>query len=197
VDVTETYDFPLLGEPLAIELANTLYEAGDHDIDFLAPHGAVQAWLGAVVDRGVTTAQAPEVGYGVDERSIVEVRDAAALTARALAAQVAPLATSLDTLNRHASQITARSELMEGPNGLEVRLRTDPRTYNLAAWLAWEGIHLLGSPTVRVRRCARPACPLLFAQQHARRRYCGPRCANADRQARFNARALGRGTHHG
>jgi predicted RNA-binding Zn ribbon-like protein len=46
-------------------------------------------------------------------------------------------------------------------------------------------IYLAGDEAGRVRRCARPACPLLFTQHHRARRFCSEQCAHSVRQARY------------
>ena len=38
-------DLPLIGEPLAVELANTLYGDGDDRVDFLATTGLIAMWF--------------------------------------------------------------------------------------------------------------------------------------------------------
>ena len=46
-------------------------------------------------------------------------------------------------------------------------------------------LFLAGDDAGRVRRCARPACPLLYIQHHRARRFCSERCAHGVRQARY------------
>jgi predicted RNA-binding Zn ribbon-like protein len=46
-------------------------------------------------------------------------------------------------------------------------------------------LFLGGEDAGRVRRCARPACPMLFVQHHRARRFCHDTCAHSVRQARY------------
>ncbi len=177
---------PLLGEPLAIEFANTRYAVRGRFREGIDTPDHLTAWLrdhspapgpGLLVDAAeVETFRAlREAIRGlcqacVDARSgdgkHVEVLNAAA----AAAAQWPQL--------RCAGSAYAVSEHTRG-NGADTAL----------AAIARDAIGILGGPLRnQIRACQAPGCVLFFVKDHPRRRWCSAGCGNRARAARHYQR---------
>jgi predicted RNA-binding Zn ribbon-like protein len=194
----------LLGEPLPVELMNTVGVDRDGILDALADDDGVVAWLRAVAER--IEAQA---GTSPDRQDQDEDEDAARAAAgalrelrdalRALAAEATgdlrPPATAPEltrpeavaTLNRLA---TASPELVWPADGHPARAYRARGTAGLAVELiAHQGVELLTGPGAeRLRPCLAPNCLLFFVKDHARREWCSPGCGNRARVARHYQR---------
>ena len=184
--------FPVIGEPRAVELANTLYVRPGSTVDFLDRSDWIVTWLGlAVSDSALTLPKRIDQAGGADLRSIRDaVRDLLS-TATQRNGQPDPsgVATlSVATLNRFTDAPRVRYRL-EWAADSPPRSAIVPTGRGLAAvltHLAIESVSFLGSGDVaRVRRCDGPDCPMLFVQQHHKRRFCHDGCAHRARQARY------------
>jgi predicted RNA-binding Zn ribbon-like protein len=188
-------ELPVLGEALAVDLANSHYIGDGEDLDFLAGREHAEAWFAAVelVDGVRVPARLTEETLAALRR----VRDAtrAALLEVADTEQVSTPASSAW---RRASEVLHR-EAKAAPAHLALDLTGDQPAWRihhsgpagpaLAAALASHCILFLGGEQVsRVRRCARPACPMLFVRHHKARRFCTQECAHSVRQARYYRR---------
>ncbi|MEP7114124.1 MAG: ABATE domain-containing protein [Ilumatobacteraceae bacterium] len=185
---------PLLGEPLLVELANTLYVDQSATIDFFAHRAWIAAWFvqassarELVVPARITEAQADELRH---------LRDA--------------VRTVFTTVERNGGQVPsgavdAINDLVRRSSAsvvIDWRRGDRPRAVVdtpggafgvLLATLAARCVAFVTGPDLtHVQRCSRPECHMLFFQQHHRRRYCNPRCANADRQSRYYQRVTAR-----
>jgi predicted RNA-binding Zn ribbon-like protein len=174
----------LLGEPLPVELMNTLTVIGDEVHDFLADDDEADAWLHAVAGRIGAEAEA-------DRASLRGLRDAL----RRLAAEVTddprpPAAapeltrpeaiTTLNALGRTWPELVWPGD---GPPAPAYRSRGDA---GLAVELiAHQGVELFTGPGRELLRpCLAPNCLLFFAKDHPRRQWCSPACGNRARVAR-------------
>jgi predicted RNA-binding Zn ribbon-like protein len=173
----------LLGEPLPVELMNTLTVIDDEAHDFLADATEASEWLHAVSDRiGATDA---------DIASLRELRDAL----RRLAAEVtddprppvtAPELTrpeAIATLNRLGRTWPELDWPADGsPTGF-YQARSEA---GLAVELvAHQGVELFTGPERELLRpCLAPNCLLFFVKDHPRRQWCSPGCGNRARVAR-------------
>lgn len=176
--------FPLLGEPLALDLANTVVREHGELRDLLAEPAGIAAWLAAQGER--LGDEAPP-----DAEWLLRLREAVRELLAAADEQRAPAPSAAETIT--ATARSARPELVGEATGPSVR------------WLAVRAPHQPGAATLaRIahsalalidagagpRRCANPACVLRFAAGDARRRFCVARtCGNRVRQARHRARA--------
>jgi predicted RNA-binding Zn ribbon-like protein len=193
---------PLLGEPLPVELMNTLWADRDGVHDALAdPAGAV-AWLRAVGPR----AEIPADGLGVPgdhaeaeavARQLRQLRDAL----RRLAAEVtgdprptagpASRSAAIDTINRAAAVAPSWPELNwpdGGPATRQVRSRGPAARTLLSAVAAQAAVLFAGPDQPRLRACLAPGCVLYFVQNHPRREWCSAGCGNRARVARHYRR---------
>jgi predicted RNA-binding Zn ribbon-like protein len=164
-------DLPLLGEPPAIELANTWYGAGDEAADYLAEPEVAQRWVAAVL-------QGAPAGDLVGLRAL---RDATRtlLAARCDGIPLDPRA--VEVVNAHAARACAHVALVvaEGAASSRVSFRGDA-----AARLATSCVEVLTGPDP-LRRCEGPGCTMFFAQGHGRRRFCHDGCSHRARQRRY------------
>jgi predicted RNA-binding Zn ribbon-like protein len=172
------YSRPVSGEPLALDLVNTTWPAGEGWRDVLASRSGHEKWLRENDLPGPSTAAA--------RRALLQTRDAirAALESpgpRTLAALDGIL--DRGRVRIRATKPTAREELE-----IEREWR--------APWLAVGSLlALLDEHPARVRKCANPDCPFWFLDttRSGTRRWCSMTvCGN-----RLKARRHYRRQHHG
>ncbi|MFJ6797825.1 CGNR zinc finger domain-containing protein [Streptomyces sp. NPDC091268] len=180
--------FPLLGEPLALDLVNTLPAEGD----LIADPAGLRAWLAAQAGRLGPGAEAgAEVG-AAEVAAVRAVREAARAAIEAVRSGERPPAGAVRELNGAMRAAPVHRELAwTDAEGLTaVPRRTGPAGRWLAAELADAVAELLTDPRVaQVRRCEGPGCVLLFLPANPRRRWCAAGvCGNRARVARHYAR---------
>ncbi len=187
VVVADASSFPILGETLAVELANTLYTHTSGVIDFFATGSLITAWLDEA--PAASMLRPPRRMTETQTNAVRELRDAvhtilSAETDRA--DRFAPSA--LAALNRAAARASSRVRIEwdEGA-GLRSIVSYRGRLFDVfVAQLATECIRFLAGPGLRsVRRCAHPECEMLFVQHHRTRRFCHDGCSHRARQARY------------
>jgi predicted RNA-binding Zn ribbon-like protein len=182
--------FALIGEPLAVDLANTDYYGVDMTYDFLGNRRGCQRWLNAAAK----THELPMVSRvsESDAEQLRRLRNAVRTVLLAVVDGHRPTSRrDLHVINSAAAATTETWAIDRTAEGELVAVtRRSGRPVDIALTnLATASVLLLTGPDVRdIRRCARPNCPLLVHVSHHRRRYCGARCANADRQSRYNER---------
>jgi predicted RNA-binding Zn ribbon-like protein len=189
------------GEPLAVDLADTLVTVTTPPADLIADQAASErfwALHGAVLPEGWAPPDVAETRRLRDAiRALLDAAEQeAAPDAAQLGAALDPAA--LDILN--ATSALARVSASLGVrNGVAERRDcwhyADPRDLALAS-AARSAIDVLADPVQRanLRRCASPACSMLFVTGDARRRWCTPNiCGNRDRVARHYRRLKNQG----
>jgi predicted RNA-binding Zn ribbon-like protein len=181
---------PVGGEPLAIELHNTVYAFRGELVDTLETPDGLSAWLDAVADRLPAPARAADVGRRPE---FVALRAAVGELLEAALAGKRPPAGALEMVNAAAGRAPVSAGAVPDAEGrLEGQTRyhtTDPTDIALAAFAA-DAIDLLTGPGGNdVRACRAPGCVLMFLKDHPRRRWCSAACGNRARQARHYARA--------
>lgn len=179
--------FPLLGEPVAVDLANTLVAEGDRLSDRLADDAHVAAWLEAHRD-------------GLPERALAEppspaalrqLRDAIRELLHAAVDARPPDPQAVALVNRTGASAPA-PELTWSPDGFKLAAGSqglDGGAAALAA-IARSAIDLLSSQDAdRLRRCDGRGCVLLFVARHPQRHFCSPNlCGTRSRVARHRER---------
>lgn len=172
---------PLTGEPLALDLVNTLTAAGD----LLVTPDDLCAWWVLQADRLPI-----EVPAEVTDADLAAVRAVREHTARALdrvRRGDEPLAADLGALNQTQRAAPAIDELTwNGSAVAAMRRREGSPGRQLAAGLAEAAAELLTDPAVTaIRKCEADDCVTLFLPTHPRRRWCSAaRCGNRVRVAR-------------
>lgn len=187
---------PLHGEPLPVELANTLWADRSTAHDALGTDAEAGAWLDAVRDR------LPE-GWPADARltaadcaDLRRLRDAV----RRLAAEVtddprppapdAPTTSeAVATLEALAAAVTVWPGLTWGDGPRATTRYAGPAGAALVTLLAREAVALLTDERCGLlRACLAPGCVLFFAKDHGRREWCSAGCGGRARAARHYRR---------
>jgi predicted RNA-binding Zn ribbon-like protein len=193
----------LLGEPLAVELMNTVrIDRGDVQ-DALGDDAAAVGWLYAIGDRlsvesggSVDPAELSGGAVGDVAGRLRELRDAL----RRLAAETTedprvPVTSAIpvrqDAINTLNALAPTWPELL-WPTGREPAraFRTTGSPGDLAVSLiAHQAVDLFaGAQRDQLRACLAPGCLLYFLKQHPRREWCSAGCGNRARVARHYQR---------
>lgn len=188
ITCVKNVSFPVLGQALPIELANTHYVRGGRTVEGLGSLADARDWVDLNRDH-------LSIGrHDVDERcrtALVELRGP---VREVLAARVEgrrPAAAALRALNdaaaRRASHVRLRwtrtgprAERRSASAGAAERLRAD-----IAEATAW---FVAGEDAARLRACPAPGCIGFFVKDHPRREWCSVACGNRARNARFHQR---------
>ena len=198
----------LLGEPLPVELMNTISFARDGVHDALTTDSDTADWLGAIGDRLTAASGTPFTRPTEDEGRPVAarlraLRDALRLLAAEATADPRPpagpalptRAKAIETVNELAA---AWPQLVWPPDAAPARAYRAPGgPVDLAvALIAHQGVELFtGDGRERLRACLAPNCVLFFAKDHPRREWCSAGCGNRARVARHYRRHHSSGDH--
>lgn len=205
---------PMLGEPLPVELMNTIWADQDGVHDALDGADRLATWLQAVEPRltGAVPHSAPAAGgtpgrdattaTSLDRASVERFRQlrdalrriAAILTGDTRVAAASPtgdLAAALAVVNAACAHAPAWSRLDWSGEGEPVRTTLVAGTAQDRALsqIAEEAARLLeGSGGTQLRACQAPRCVLYFVRSHPRREWCSADCGNRARVARHYRR---------
>jgi predicted RNA-binding Zn ribbon-like protein len=195
---------PLLGEPLPVELMNTIWADRDGVHDALRDPDGTQAWLHAAASRvalmapgdldAMTTSEIGELGD-----RLIGLRDALRRLAAETTEDPRPTAASdtrelhaaVTVLNRAAGDTPHWSALSWTPGQEPSRhTRTSGQTASAAVSAIAEEAIILFSEHARhqLRACLAPGCVLYFLKNHSRREWCSAGCGNRARSARHYQR---------
>ena len=175
--------FPLLGEPLSLDLVNTRVREGGVELDLLDEPAALAAWLAAQTSRlswsGAVTA--------ADLQAVRALRDAIAALLTARRACALPSRAALATVNAALSipappaRLTWTSAGPRNKRGPAAEIRDA-----LLRALAVDAVNILTGPDATLlRTCAHPGCVLQFLARNPRRRWCAASvCGNRARVTR-------------
>ncbi|MFZ0185501.1 MAG: ABATE domain-containing protein [Streptosporangiaceae bacterium] len=173
---------PLTGEPLALDLVNTVASPPGGQVDLLESADDLRAWLAAERERlDITEGQ-------IDLSTVRALRAHITRAVEAARAGTPPRPEALRAITDAQRNAPAYQEL--GWNGraiIAATRRPGNATAVLLAQLAEAAATLLASPAIGlVRRCEGPGCRMLFLPAHPRRRWCSPAtCGNRARVARY------------
>lgn len=205
---------PLLGEPLPVELMNTIWADRDGVHDALATPAETLAWVRAIQRlllsdglqlEGLEAWVADEQPAGLDEAAarLRRLRDALRRLAADETADPREAARSairdrdaaLRAVNDAAAAAphwTALTWHDEGPERTAHSAAT-PGTA-VAAIIAEQAIELFaGDLRAELRPCLAPGCVLYYVRRHPRRGWCSTGCGNRARAARHYLRHRGEG----
>ncbi|MFA6300237.1 MAG: ABATE domain-containing protein, partial [Nocardioides sp.] len=192
---------PVLGEPMPVELMNTVWADRDGVHDALAAPGDARGWLTALherLPRGADLAAWARDAADVEVAEVWSALRALRDATRALAARRtadprtagASGMSSQDALDQLNALAKAAPEwpVLEWPDGAAPTV-TSQAAQNagqiVVSWLAREAIDLIGgSRGEELRACLAPGCVLYFVRHHPRREWCSDNCGNRARQAR-------------
>jgi predicted RNA-binding Zn ribbon-like protein len=175
--------FPVGGEPLAVDLADTLVTVTDPPTDLLADDERCAAFWELQKPRLPAAGAAPSITQTRNLRAAVrEVLDARLSAQR-------PTAQALDAINRSAASVPTSGTIAIDSDGMPLtgtRWHSGNGEAITLAAVAQSLIELLAGPSVeRLRRCANPACSMLFVATDVRRKWCTQNiCGNRTRAAR-------------
>jgi predicted RNA-binding Zn ribbon-like protein len=197
------------GEPVAVELMNTVDVDQGEVRDKLASTAGVACWLGTVADQITPTitddaaARLHQLLDGAGEDTLRPVGPALRElrnTLRRLAAAVTddprppitgPDLSRSDAITSLNAFMTTSPELVWPPDGqpyLAYRARGSVAEL-VVGLIAHQGVELLGSPRRHhLRACVAPNCDRFFLKTHSRREWCSPTCGNRARVARHYRR---------
>jgi predicted RNA-binding Zn ribbon-like protein len=170
-------DRPLIGEPLALDLLNTLWVQGGRTVDALADPAGVSAWLD---ERDLRSPCSPEqLGPAL--------REGREAIRQALLAPDQPAAH--DAINA----LLARGHLRDriATDGPESVLHIDDERWRIAWLAAHDLITLLRNTPQRIHRCHAEGCILWFLDttRNGTRRWCSmDLCGNRSKVRRHRAR---------
>jgi predicted RNA-binding Zn ribbon-like protein len=200
-------DAPLLGEPLPVELMNTVWADRDGVHDALRDRDHTRAWLRAVCARtdlltsgdldGLTASDLDGLG-----QRLVGLRDALRRLAAevtedrrpAAASGVRDLEAAVTALNRAAGDTPRWSVLSWTPGQAPSRhVRTSGQAASAAvSAIAEDAVALFSQDDrLQLRACFGPGCVLYFVKNHPRREWCSAGCGNRARSARHYQRHRG------
>lgn len=171
-----------LGEPLAVDFANTVRRRGRDYTELLETGADLRAWAQREADR------VPDPPLGTAEARLADVRalrDAifALLYATALGEPVAP------GIERQVNAALAAVPLIPQLRDGEVELVAPPDADpvdELLARAAASALELLPSPSLGY--CDAPSCGQFFMRGRSDQRWCGPACGTRTRVARHARR---------
>lgn len=181
---------PLVGEPLAVDLANTLeiYE-GAYTVDFLLSTGGLSDWL--ELESGRLEGWTPVTDEELSETRAL--RAAIRGLFEALVSGSVPSEPPEDGVRRiNAASAGAPTHPELDCSGARLRVRTRGDGASSASSLAAvarsaievAGGHVRGA----LRVCGAPGCPRLFLATKSQRRWCSEACGNRARVARHYRR---------
>jgi predicted RNA-binding Zn ribbon-like protein len=183
LDAAQVAGFPIGGEPLAVDLADTLVTVSDPPTDLLADREACERFW------ALQQARLPE-GWQVPSLSATrELRDAIRQLLDDTLAKVRLDVRALGIVNEVSASVSTTLEASQTSTGLqrvEHWQAADPTTLPLAA-AARSAIEIVTdtASAERLRRCANIDCSMLFVNGDSRRQWCTPNiCGNRARVAR-------------
>jgi predicted RNA-binding Zn ribbon-like protein len=185
-------EFPILGtEPIAVEFANTWYDAGR--TDFLRTARLVDQWFAAMAAIAATAndTAAPARHTAAEAAAARVLRDHVHALLAAAAAGDTPEPAAVAGVNRCAAASPPALTLDWAPDGTRSARWAGPATGVAAALarIATNTVELLTTPGAgTLAWCTGPGCSMLFVRTHARRRFCHSSCGHRDRQARYYRR---------
>lgn len=178
---------PFFGGRLWLDLLNSRLAYGDVSRDYVGEAQALPKWLAAAGIRTDGPAQ------GAEARDLAQLREALRLTVDTLRIGQPLPEEVVNDINRYLAQVCVRFSLSLDANGtptLVERLDTGP-TGPAGAVAADFSRFVCDYEPERLKRCANPACTMVFYDQgkNMRRRWCTMSiCGNRDKVARFRAR---------
>lgn len=184
MDKAQAAGLIVAGEPLAVDLADTIVTTTDPATDLLPDEATCRMWWGLQQDRLPEEATTPTLGLTIELRRAVR-----ALLDAQVAATV-PDSAAVGYVNDVAARATATRRLERTHSGWSAVTRYHApasRRYDIALGAVTDSLIdlLVGPAAARLRRCENPSCSMLFVALDARRKFCTQNiCANRTRVAR-------------
>ncbi|MDQ1576027.1 MAG: hypothetical protein QOH55_1177 [Microbacteriaceae bacterium] len=187
-DVREA-GFVLLGEPLAIDLANTIKLAAEPPVDLLADEAKNTVFWSLEHDRLPEPASVPSLPESLALRSALH----SLLTS--IERGVPPEGSAVGYVNEVARRTRVTTELVRtGPSvAAQAYWQADDAADIALSAVAQSAIDFLTGPSAHLLRvCAAPHCGMMFVATNSKRRWCTPNgCGNRERVARHSRQRQG------
>jgi len=180
--------FPLTGEPLAVDLANTLVSERGRPADLLGDDEALRAWVRLHRAELPAGEQLPPLAR------VRALREAVRGLLEAAADGREPRAEDQGAVNRALAEAPAPRLAWDGGRFVQAAAEPGPADgAALLAVLARSAVETLtGGDAQRIRRCAGTGCILLFVATNPRRSFCSAElCGTRSRVARHRQRRRG------
>jgi predicted RNA-binding Zn ribbon-like protein len=176
--------FVLMGEPLAIDLANTIKTAAVPQVDLLGDDARNTAFWSFESHRLPEFAGVPSLTESHALRSALH-----SLLTR-VESGAAPEAWAVSYVNEVSRRARFATELVIERPSIVTKTHwqaDDPADIALSA-VAQSAIDLVTGPLAsRLRVCAAPQCSMMFVATNSKRRWCTPNgCGNRERVARHS-----------
>jgi predicted RNA-binding Zn ribbon-like protein len=171
-----------LGEPLAVDFANTVRRRGGDYTELLASGADLRAWVEHETPRVPDPTE-----YDADARleEVRELRDAIfALLLASANREPAPPGIERQ-VNAALAAVPLIPQLCDGTVELVAPPLTDP-VDELLARTAMSAVEMLASPALAY--CDAPSCGQFFMRSRRDQRWCGPACGTRTRVARHAMR---------
>ena len=171
-----------LGEPLAVDFANTVRRRGGDYTELLGSGADLRAWAEHESSRVPDPSE-----YAADTRldEVRELRDAIfALLLAAARREQSPLGIE-KRVNAALAAVPLVPQLRDGTVELVAPPGADPLD-ELLARTAISAVELLASPALAY--CDAPSCGQFFMRSRRDQRWCGPACGTRTRVARHAMR---------
>jgi predicted RNA-binding Zn ribbon-like protein len=195
-------EFPLLGQQVAVDLANTLWVHAGRRHDALASVAVADRWVRAVAERpladGSSLAEAAgglrrtRVADDETRAALARLRDLVRELLTVAAGGGVPAPAVLEELNAMCAAAPSRLHATGLRHAvLELtRLRPAPARAAMLAALAEDALTMAvsGQAGGPILICPGPGCVGIVVQDNPRRLFCSPTCANRARAARHYAR---------
>lgn len=175
-----------LGEPLAIDFANTMLRRAMEYEDLLASPEDVVEWARREAPR-VPGLQRADVDGRLGELRAVRDDVFALLAATADGARLP--AAAAERINARVARHPIVRQLATSPGTAVATARgTDDPVDALLAHVADATVALIADPSSGLGLCDAPSCGQFFVRARANQRWCGPACGNRARVARHARR---------
>lgn len=180
--------YPVLGQALPIELANTRYFRAGEVHEGLRTVADARDF--ARINAGSLTVPLGRLDEGA-RAALVEMRGPVREVLLALVERRPPRRDAIATLNDAASRRPVHLELRWSSGASPAVSRRHKATVPVAALVRAEVAEATmlfaeSAEAEQLRACPAPGCIGFFVQQHARQEWCSIACGNRARNARFH-----------
>ncbi|MDQ1609555.1 MAG: hypothetical protein QOE16_2287 [Microbacteriaceae bacterium] len=187
-DVREA-GFVLMGEPLAVDLANTIKLAAEPPLDLLADDAHNTVFWSLEHDRLPEPAGVPSLSESLALRSALHSLLAS------IERGVPPEESSVSYVNEVARRARVTTELVPTKSSVAAQAcgQADDAADIALSAVAQSAIDFLTGPSAHLLRvCAAPRCGMMFVATNSKRRWCTPNgCGNRERVARHSRQRQG------
>lgn len=178
---------PFLGGALWIDLLNTTPVLEGEPVDLIGDPARLANWMRLA--QGFEDAPGPTAA---DVLAVSALRETLRGAFHAMASGKGAGTEALSAVNRLLGSVCIRRELVMRAGAAELVENRETSANPLAARAAEDfALFLIGHEPARLKRCANPACTMVFCDRgkNCRRRWCSADvCGNRDKVANYRAR---------